>query len=276
VQSRPNGWTRGPASCGSIWSCCGLTRLGVRAWFTPRDARRPGGFNLSCTQGTDLEQARVSREVLRHRLRPHVSFYQAARQVHSARARVVKSPQGCEETPGWFVWEEGDALATDTPGLALVVMVADCVPVYICDPVHQAVGLAHAGWRGLTAGVLQELLRVMGREWGTDISSCLVAIGPSIKSCCYEVDKPVLSVVRSTMGREWRGSMYPGRPLHLRYEPGQAALAILEGLGLPAAQCFHLDHCTSCHPGFHSHRRDGRLAGRGAGILVLTPGGGCR
>ena len=68
---------------------------------------------------------------------------------------------------------------------------ADCVPLYFLDPVHRAIGLAHAGWRGTVAGMGIKMAEAMAHKFGSRPEELLAAIGPSIGPCCYEVDQPV-------------------------------------------------------------------------------------
>ena len=84
-----------------------------------------------------------------------------------------------------------DGLLTDEPGVTLVTYYADCVPLYFLDPVHRAIGLAHAGWRGTVAGMGIKMVEAMAHKFGSRPEELLAAIGPSIGPCCYEVDQPV-------------------------------------------------------------------------------------
>ena len=82
---------------------------------------------------------------------------------------------------------KADALVSDAPDVALVVRAADCVPVLVGDSRTGAVGAAHAGWRGTAAGVAVAILEAMTREFGSRAEDLVVAIGPAIGPCCYEV-----------------------------------------------------------------------------------------
>ena len=90
---------------------------------------------------------------------------------------------------------ETDALVTNLGGVPLLLFYADCVPVLLADPVTGAYGLAHAGWRGTAALIAKKTVRVMTEAFGVKPGNLLAAIGPSIGSCCYEVD----DVVRDRM-----------------------------------------------------------------------------
>jgi YfiH family protein len=134
---------------------------------------------------------------------------------------------------------EADATFTSRSGLALAVATADCVPVVIEGP--DVAGVAHAGWRGVTAGVIPALLDAM-RSAG--LSPVRAGIGPSIGPCCYEVGEDVLS----GLGRFAAVTTWGTTSLDL----WSAAASTLNGLAV-----WRSDECTLCGTGHYSHRRDG-------------------
>lgn len=81
-----------------------------------------------------------------------------------------------------------DALVTKLADVPLLLFYADCTPVLLADPVSGAIGLAHAGWRGTVAGIAAQTVQAMAENFGAQPQNILAAIGPSIGSCCYEVD----------------------------------------------------------------------------------------
>lgn len=94
------------------------------------------------------------------------------------------------DAPG--VVEGTDALITDTPGLPLCVIMADCVPVLLYDPEHHALGLIHAGWPGTVARLASTTVRAMTDRFGSDPQAIIAAIGPSIGPDEYEVGEDVI------------------------------------------------------------------------------------
>ena len=140
------------------------------------------------------------------------------------------------------------------PGGLLVSTAADCVPAYLWDRSNDAVGLVHAGWRGVASEILAGALRRMRRRRDDEI---LVHLGPAICGACYEVDRPVLDA----LGVE-----------------GERALVDLRGLlvrqalehGVRRADITVSRLCTSCGlESLHSHRGSGGSAGRMAAFLGL-------
>ncbi len=95
---------------------------------------------------------------------------------------------------GIGIWREKDmlsvdALITNEPNVTLVTHYADCTPLFFVDTVGKAIGLAHAGWRGTVGRIGEEVIKKMTSLYGTNPKDVVVAIGPAISKCCYEVDR---------------------------------------------------------------------------------------
>lgn len=196
--------------------------------------------------------------------------------VHGDRVRVVGAP--CPGTgPGTPVGDRSglvpdcDGLATATPGLALAVTCADCVPVYLYDPVRQAGALVHAGWRGTALGVAARAVATLAAAFGSAPGNLRGAIGPSIGPCCYEVDEPVRRAFIAPAAAAWFTPAAAGR---FRLNLWQANYDQLRAAGVPGDGVTVAGLCTACRTGdFFSHRGEGGRTGRMAAILALTPRG---
>ena len=146
---------------------------------------------------------------------------------------------------------DADALIENTPGIAIGVKTADCVPVLLADPVHRAVAAIHAGWRGTAAGIVPAAIRAMAGEFATRARDLHAAIGPSIGECCYEVGPEVAAQF---------GVVVPG---HVRLNLSFVNLKQLEAAGVPTNNISISGECTRCQAGdYHSFRRDREAAGR--------------
>ncbi|HQZ17358.1 MAG TPA: polyphenol oxidase family protein, partial [Vicinamibacteria bacterium] len=111
--------------------------------------------------------------------------------VDSGEVFFLRQVHGCEvATPPWKEPPDADASITGQPGTLLAIETADCLPVLIVDPVRRQVAAAHAGWRGTVARVAQSAVRAMV-DAGSNAADLLVALGPSIGPCCYEVGPEV-------------------------------------------------------------------------------------
>jgi hypothetical protein len=151
------------------------------------------------------------------------------------------------EQPGQHAGAEADAAVTAVPGCVVAIQVADCVPVALVA--SAAVGVVHAGWRGLVAGVVPNAVAAM-RTVGADAIEAV--IGPCIESACYEFGADDLHRVADVLGDEVRGSTRSGSPaLDLR----AAVHASLRLAGVERTT----DHdvCTACSPVHWSHRARG-------------------
>jgi len=174
------------------------------------------------------------------------------RQVHGAKVAVVSGP-AAEPVP------DVDAMVTAEPWVGLGVLVADCVPVVLTAP--GAVGVAHAGRRGLAGGVLLEALEALGRL-GAQADTVDVWLGPAICGRCYEVPAGMQAEVEAAVPGSSCSTANGTHGLDLR--AGLAAQAY--GAGVHRV---HADtSCTAESPALFSFRRDG-VTGRMAGLVRL-------
>jgi len=151
-----------------------------------------------------------------------------------------------------------DGLISNTPGLFLVIQLADCVPVYLYDQENRAVGLIHAGWRGSSRHIAKKAVHMMQQVFSSRPENMLALIGPSIGPCCYQV------------GSETAGQFDPAfiRKDHL--DLWAVNYHQLTDAGIPAGQIEVSRLCTSCHENwFFSHRRDKGKTGRMMAVLGI-------
>lgn len=165
--------------------------------------------------------------------------------------------------------EECDALTTATPGVAVGIRVADCVPILLWDPVENAVAAVHAGWRGIAARIPLLAVRAMVARHRTRPERLRAAIGPAIGPCCYEVGSDVAQQVTGVAEMTPRFAVMPvpGGPivgdLKVRLDLRAAASALLLEAGLENRHVETVGGCTSCEATlFFSHRRDKGVTGR--------------
>ncbi len=123
------------------------------------------------------------------RFRAAFSGFQAFRSGHQVHGTTVLRHQG-EGPPGWTITEGVDGHVTDAPGILLLVTVADCIPVFLFDPVARVAGLMHAGWRGTAGGIFGVGLEMMSR-CGADVENTVMHCGVGICGGCYEVGSEV-------------------------------------------------------------------------------------
>jgi YfiH family protein len=165
---------------------------------------------------------------------------------------------------------DADVLVSNDPAIAVAIQTADCVPLLMADCATGAVAAAHAGWRGLAAGVPGVAVRAMRDAFGTTPANVIVAIGPSICAENYEVDAAVRSGFEASGATERQLARWflPGRrDGHWQFDGWQSAIDQLQDAGVPRAQVHAARLCTAAHPQLCSYRRDGKGAGRIAAAI---------
>jgi polyphenol oxidase len=229
---------------------------GAQVVFTTRR----GGFSSGAFESLNLGRLTDDRPEAvvgnRRRLQGRVGRRLAmVRQVHGT--TVHRADGAWPEATGHELTalSEGDGVATTSSELAPMVLVADCLPVAMAGT--GAVAMIHAGWRGLASGVVEEGVRML-RELSPE-ADITAAVGPGIGVCCYEVGEEVhRAFVQYGVG------VRVGQKLNLR----AVAQIRLERAGVNVRH--DVDLCTSCSPElFFSHRRDGGVTGRQAGVAWL-------
>lgn len=179
-------------------------------------------------------------------------------QVHGARALVATGE------PSSVAKEQADALVAPSGDVAVMVRVADCVPILLADSRSGAVAAVHAGWRGVVAGVLASALQT-GAELGARFD--LAAIGPCIGACCYEVDDDVAERIAAASEP---GVMIRAGQAKPHVDLRAAVRAQLVARGLQSAHIDDVPGCTRCDAElFFSHRRDGDAGGRQVGAIAV-------
>jgi polyphenol oxidase len=159
--------------------------------------------------------------------------------------------------------EPGDAIFTDVPGLALAVLVADCVPVLVADPEARLAGAAHAGREGMVAGVVPALISAMTGA-GARPERMHAMIGPSVCGGCYEVPDEMRARVAATVPEA--GCRTRQGTAGLDIAAGVRAQLATAGVGTIASD----GRCTRESAELYSYRRDG-TTGRFAGLVWLEP-----
>jgi len=177
------------------------------------------------------------------------------RQIHGRDVFIVRDGAAVDPDTA------ADAVVSFDPTRAILVRVADCVPVLLADRHRRVVAAVHAGWRGTAAGVVGAAVDVIAAA-GVPASDLVAAIGPSIGPCCYQVDAAVYAgfVRHGPRGEDW---FTPDGPNRWRLDLWRANLAQLEAAGVPPGSISAASACTADDPElWYSHRRQGAAAGR--------------
>ena len=200
-------------------------------------------------------------------------------QVHGKLVHVIDSAHRFEQPDGAATVSgglhdlerrEGDGLVTATPGIALGIFTADCVPVLMVDSARRIAAALHAGWRGTLAGIAGEGVRAMV-ALGAQPGAIRAALGPSIGPCCFEVDARLAADFALRI---------PAARTHTRAgKPGKAYLDLraiirdqLELEGLAVSSIVNLGPCTRCaNDRYFSRRAAGTTSGLQMSFIGFTP-----
>jgi YfiH family protein len=185
---------------------------------------------------------------------------------------------------------QGDAAASNRPGLLLGMQTADCVPILLVDPKKRAVAAVHAGWRGTLARIVVKAIGQMQMQFRTKPADLLAAIGPSIGGCCYEVGTEVATQFLSQFAEapdwfdefrtgdepnpvQWLNMMPPGHqppPKNVLLDLKKANRAQLLIAGVREQNIFVSDLCTACRRDFlFSYRKEGARSGRLMSVIGI-------
>lgn len=231
---------------GGVFTCGWSVRAAGNMSFTSGETSQSGsnrrqflaGLGIACTQ----------------LVMPH--------QVHGARIELVDrkyAGRGAETADSAVA--DTDALLTRERGIAIGVMTADCLPVFIIDPLVPAVAMVHAGWRSTRECIAVKAVGRMCAEFGAQLQSMRCLLGPCIRPCCYEVGGEMKEVFPHSV------SVIAGRP---RLDIAAENRRQLNRAGIPARNIFDTGRCTHCSGSeFFSYRREGITCGRMMSVIML-------
>lgn len=247
-------WPDLPASVGAL----ATTRKGGASTGPYDDGCGGGGFNLGLHCGDDPQAVQANRAALQSLLPGRPAWISQVHGIGVVDAATVG--------PGQPV-RVGDASISDQPGVVCAIMTADCLPVLFADLEGKVVGGAHAGWRGLCAGVLGATVAAMRERGAGEITAWM---GPAIGPAKFEVGQDVLDSFLAQMPKDDAMACfapYPGRPGKYLADIFSLARRMLARDGIHRVHGG--EHCTATERDtFYSYRRDG-VTGRLASLIWL-------
>jgi YfiH family protein len=221
-------------------------------------------LNVGSTVGDDPASVQANRERVAGAMGLREVDTRTTWQVHGRDVLVARQA----EAPTWPP-PKADGIITADRGVPLVMRFADCVPLVFFDPVKQAIGLSHAGWRGTLSGIGPATVNAMHAAFGSRPQDIVAGVGPSIGPCCYQVGQEVIEQVQKVFD----DSKALIRPL----SSGEGAFLDLWAANeqaLRLAGVLHIELaglCTACHSHeFYSHRAANGNTGRFAVVLQMN------
>src|SRR5450759_1316805 len=243
-----------------------LGRGQVHAIITRKGGVSPqpwAALNIGSTVGDDLQNVRENcRRALAALERDPASVYDVW-QVHGVNVAIAEAPR-----PAEVEHLKADVILTDKPGVTIMMRFADCVPIFLHDPVHKVVGIAHAGWVGTVKGTARFAVEAMQARFGSKPEDILAGIGPSIGPDHYEVGPEVVDQVKRSFHAD-ASSLLSGDPGRIKFDLWAANRLLLERAGVVQVEVAGL--CTACHTeDWYSHRTEKGRTGRFGAIIALV------
>ena len=245
-------------------------------WGAPQQIKtmitnRHGGFsqppfdslNLGLHVGDDPTTVQKNREALKVVL-PNEPIW--LNQVHGT--QVIDAD--CRND--WSDMPSADASVTSTPGKVLAIMTADCLPVLLASSDGKVVGAAHAGWRGLAAGVIEQtvaLMRSKQTQQAQTQSDIIAYLGPAIGPHAFEVGSEVRDIFIAQNPAS--ATCFEQLKENGKYLADIYGLATLRLNALGVEQIEGGDECTLQNPDYFSYRRDQQTGRMGSFIWIEAP-----
>jgi len=223
-------------------------------------------LNLGGTVGDDPLNVEKNKSILYQALQLDSASIYDVWQVHGDNVVATDKPRPREEAH-----IQADAILTNRPDVTLMMRFADCVPIFLWDPIKRVIGTVHAGWKGTVMKTGERAVQKMVSFYGTKPDDILAAIGPSIGAHHYQVGREVVEQVRSAFpGDEYR-LLFPSPEKTnpgVQFDLWEANRLVLNKAGVSRIEIAGI--CTACHPDdWFSHRRDNGKTGRFATIIRL-------
>lgn len=229
-------------------------------------------MNFSFTRGDDPAHVMENYRRMAKILETSPEQMVLSHQTHTTNIRKVTEEDAGKGVVRERDYKDVDGLITDVPELTLVTFYADCVPLYLVDPVKKAIGLSHSGWRGTVHRMGEKTLAAMEEAYGTQAEDVIACIGPSICQDCFEVGPEVVEEFQKAFHESFHNRLF------YQKENGKYQLnlwlaneIIFEEAGVKKENIHTTDICTHCNPELlFSHRTTGNDRGNLAAFLKLS------
>lgn len=224
-------------------------------------------MNIGFSTGDSDENVKRNIEIMAEKLNINVDDIVETNQTHTNTIKyVTEEHKGRVFTDSAF--KDVDGIYTDKRNLVLMSFHADCTSVFFYDPVKNVIGLAHAGWRGTLLNIARKMVKAFVNDFNSNPSDIIIAIGPSLCSNCFEVDKDVADLFLAE-NKDFNNHMeIKGAKYHFNLWEINKYWLMKEGIKEENIEISGA--CTKCDNDlFFSHRGQGGKRGLLAGILMM-------
>ncbi len=243
-----------------------IEEMASTGWVLHAFLTRKGGVSLPPYDTLNLSKENGDREerVTQNRNRIAETFHFDPRhlvllnQIHQDRILLLRDR--FRPLPSLL---EYDALITDAPDILLGIQTADCIPILVVDQKRKVIAAVHAGRQGTALRIARKVLRKMEEEFDSPLEDLIIALGPSVGPCCYEIDEKVFK-------SEWEPFSTSRGGGRWMVDLAGINIAQMKNEGIKEKQIFQIDLCTSCHHDlFFSYRREGQT-GRQLSLIGIV------
>jgi YfiH family protein len=222
-------------------------------------------LNMGMSVGDCVDDVLYNRLLIARHTSLPLNRFVFASQVHGDHIAVIEESDLSEDS--YSVIKKTDGLISKARNIALIVLAADCVPVFLYDRVKGVVGAFHAGWRGLCNQIVLKGLQMMTEQFGCQTDDITSFIGPSIGQCCYEVKSKVLEKVKNNV---------PTYEKAIKTQEGKSFLDLKKGIKLQLLSKGLIDSnitvskdCTKCNTDIYFSYRAEQETGRFCAGIAL-------
>ena len=224
--------------------------------FSPRSFDREKGVceELLLGRNADPRSSSLHRQLLLENLKIDSEELFFVKQVHGDRVFVLDDPQ---KSVDQVEQEEADALITHLTGKPIAVLTADCVPVILYDPEKHVAGVIHAGRKGTQMNIVSKTISMLSRSYGTRPQDLVMALGPAIGGCCYEVEGSCIVPFRKTYP-DWEDIVVTNSKNKFMLDLLKANEMDGVRAGISIQNIHQSGECTSCNNDrWFSYRKEG-------------------
>ncbi|HMA62746.1 MAG TPA: peptidoglycan editing factor PgeF [bacterium] len=188
-----------------------------------------------------------------HNAEVNVNQIVCMEQVHSNNVQIVKAPG---------IYEQTDGVITQKTDLVLCIQTADCAPIFLFDPDSRTIAALHGGWRGISKDIISNAVKIMENDFNVEPGKLISAVGPSLRSCCFEVGEDVLHHFDENFVYRM------GKQYYLKFV--ELIKSKLKESGIKNKNIDIINFCTQCNTGqFFSYRGDDQNTGRMINMIAF-------